>query len=93
MIGTFASKVSRASAPDVFKPGGYAVFDLLGSWKPSENITLRAGIFNIADTRYFRWPMPTTYSRTASSNVAFSNPLELQTAAGRTFRLGANITF
>ncbi|PRH86039.1 TonB-dependent hemoglobin/transferrin/lactoferrin family receptor [Labrys okinawensis] len=93
MIGTFASKVSRASAPDIFKPGGYAVFDLLGSWKPTENVTLRAGVFNIADTRYFRWPMPTTYSRTASSNVAFSNPLELQTAAGRTFKLGANITF
>ncbi len=98
-VGTFASGVTRASGPTIFKPGPYAVFDLFGSWKPTENITLRAGVLNIADTRYFRWPMPNTYNKTVapsgtcSGSVACSNPLELQTAAGRTFKLGANITF
>ncbi|WP_448954281.1 TonB-dependent hemoglobin/transferrin/lactoferrin family receptor [Labrys neptuniae] len=93
LIGTFASKVARTSTPEIFKPDGYAVFDLLGSWKPTESLTLRAGIFNLADSRYFRWPMPTTYTSSPSASTTFSNPLELQTAAGRTFKLGANITF
>jgi hemoglobin/transferrin/lactoferrin receptor protein len=52
-------------------------------------------VLNIADTRYFRsLNGATTYTIVpASTAVAIQNPLELQTAPGRTFKVGANYQF
>ena len=91
-IGTFGSGVTRRSDPNAFKPEGYAVFDAYLNWTPSENFEFNAGIQNIFDTRYFPNTL-TGYARTASTAVADVNPLELQTAPGRTFKLGATMRF
>jgi hemoglobin/transferrin/lactoferrin receptor protein len=93
LTGTFARSVDRATPVDHFKPGGYAVFDTVWSWNFYKNWTLRAAVYNILDTRYFKWPMPNEYLLNPSNAVKISNPLELQTQPGRTFKVGLNATF
>lgn len=44
---------TRVSAANIFQPPAYAVFDLLGSYEINRNVTLRAGIFNVFNARYF----------------------------------------
>lgn len=92
VIGTFGAGVTRASAPTIFKPAGYTVFDAFLNWKPTSYITVRGGVQNIFDRRYFS----NVYNFDkvpASAAVAATNPLELQTAAGRTFKLAASVEF
>ncbi|TQI76612.1 hemoglobin/transferrin/lactoferrin receptor protein [Bosea sp. AK1] len=100
VIGTFAGGATRASSPTLFKQGGYSVFDAYLSWKPTSSITVRGGVDNIFDKRYFANLVGgTTYAKTAAvctspaSCVAAANPLELQTAPGRTFKLSASVEF
>ena len=90
---TFARGVSRVSDQSLYKPGGYAVFDAYANWKINETFTLRAAVLNIFDTRYFKGPFPNTYAITPLTSVAIANPLELQTAPGRTFRISAVANF
>lgn len=92
-FGTFAAGPTERSDPNAFKPEGYAVFDAYAKWQPTENVELTAGIQNIFDTRYFPNTL-TGYANTPdSSAVAGVNPLELQVAPGRTFKLGATVKF
>lgn len=93
LIGNFATKVTRASTPTQFKPNGYAVFDALASWEVVEDVSLNLGVFNIFNARYFQAPFPNSYDVAVSDSVARANPLELQTAPGRSFRLGLDVKF
>ncbi len=43
------------SASEVFKPAGHAVFDLLLTQKLGEQISVRAGLYNLADQTYWNW--------------------------------------
>ncbi len=107
-VGTFAQGVKRASSDgqdlpetlQIFKPGGYAVFDLFANWSPPiavsgsiRAVTFRGAILNMFDKRYFKTPLPYTFNVRPSSAVAISNPLELQTAPGRTFKISASVDF
>ena len=40
---------------DFFEPGGYAVVDLVGFVSPAESLTLRFGLLNLTDGKYFEW--------------------------------------
>lgn len=92
VIGTFAAGATRADAPTTFKPGGYSVFDAYLNWKPTSYITVRGGVQNIFDRRYFADVL--NYNKVAASaSTAATNPLELQTAPGRTFKLAASVEF
>ncbi len=94
IVSTLASKVTRTASPTQYKPDGYAVFDLIVAWKPDwiKGLTLRASVLNFTDQRYFVWPIG-SYSLSPSADVRRTNPLELQTAPGRTFRVGLNYEF
>lgn len=93
-IGTFAQGISRTSVPDGYKTGGYAVFDSYVNWKINDTFTVRAAMLNILDTRYFKGPLAYSFTATpASSATAATNPIELQTAPGRTFKLSAVANF
>ncbi len=92
LLGTFAQGVKERSTETAFKPEGYAVFDAYAKWEPIENLELTAGIQNIFDTRYFPNTL-TGYATTATDAVSAQNPLELQVAPGRTFKLGATYRF
>jgi hemoglobin/transferrin/lactoferrin receptor protein len=101
--GTFAQGVKRTADPDTFRPGGYAVFDAFLNWSPKvkdwgwngiESVTIRAGVQNIFDKRYFDWPLGYAFGNQPSpASQAAANPLELQTAPGRTFKVSAQVKF
>jgi len=40
---------------DKFAPPGYGIVDLTAYYRPIENLTVNAGIFNIADKKYWIW--------------------------------------
>ncbi|MFD1332844.1 TonB-dependent hemoglobin/transferrin/lactoferrin family receptor [Methylopila musalis] len=99
-VGTFAQGVKRASDASLFKPGGYAIFDLFATWSPKitgwgpvESITFRGAVQNVFDTRYFKGPLAYTFNVVPLQSVAITNPLELQTSPGRTFKVSASVSF
>ncbi|MGU3576077.1 TonB-dependent hemoglobin/transferrin/lactoferrin family receptor [Brucellaceae bacterium C25G] len=91
-VATFAKGVSRRADPNAFKPSGYAVFDTYARWKPTKHIDINFGIENILDKRYFPNTI-TNYPMNPSNSVKNTNPLELQVAPGRTFKMGATFRF
>ena len=93
LVSIWSTAVKRQNDPDNFKPDGYVVFDFHSTWKPTEYFELAAGVLNIFNERYFKWPLPYDYEVNASSSVARTNPLELQTQPGRTFRVSATARF
>lgn len=92
-VGTFAKGVTRTASSSNYKPAGYGVFDSYFNWKLNNNLTLRASVQNIFDRRYFKAPLASTYDVAPSSATRISNPLELQTAPGRSFALDIAATF
>ncbi|GGC72012.1 TonB-dependent receptor domain-containing protein [Chelatococcus reniformis] len=93
VLGTAAQGVSRASSPTLFKPASYATLDSFVNWKINDTFTVRAGVLNIFDARYFKGPLPYQFDVAPSEAVRISNPLELQTAPGRTFKVSAVANF
>jgi hemoglobin/transferrin/lactoferrin receptor protein len=94
VISRFSAPVTRASLPTLYRPGDWFVFDAFVNWKPQQNITLRAGVQNIFDTRYFQnLGTGTTYTIVPTTAVAQQNPLELQVQPGRTLKLSATVDF
>ena len=43
------------SSGELFKPPGHTVFDLFFTQRLGDNITLRAGLHNLTDRRYWKW--------------------------------------
>lgn len=96
LITSWSSQVLERSSPTLYRPDGYAVLDAIFGWSPRlvPGLTLRASVLNIFDARYFRsLNGATTYAIVPTTAVAITNPLELQTAPGRTFKVGATYTF
>ena len=93
LVGTFQAGASDVANPATeFQPSGYAVFDILARWKPVPNLTLRAGLMNIFDTRYFG-PDTRGFPINGSDALKRTNPIELQTAPGRSFKVGLSYDF
>ena len=97
-VGTFAKGVTRTAKETTYKPSGYGVFDSYFNWKLNKNLMLQASVQNIFNRRYFDAPLSQIYeiSPAAASptmNPRIINPLELQTAPGRTFGLDLSTTF
>jgi hemoglobin/transferrin/lactoferrin receptor protein len=97
LFATWSTSTLERSSPLFYRADGYVVFDAVVNWSPVwvPGLTLRASVLNIGDTRYFRsLNGATTYNIVpATTAVAVTNPLELQTAPGRTFKVGATYTF
>ncbi len=96
IVTTWASQVLERSSPTLYRPDGYVAFDAILNWSPRwvPGLTLRASVLNFTDARYFRsLNGATTYSIIPTTAVAIANPLELQTAPGRTYKVGATYQF
>ncbi len=93
LVGTFQAGANDvADRAEEFKPSGYAVFDLIAGWEVLPNMMLRGGLYNIFDTRYF--PAEARgFPINQNDSVKRTNPIELQTAPGRTFKVGLSYTF
>lgn len=92
VIGTFANAIRNTSSQSNFKPAGYGLIDAFAHWTVNENAVVNVGVKNLFDKRYFE-ANAATYSQTASTSVAASNPLELQTGAGREFTASLDFKF
>jgi len=57
LSGTFARGKQRGEVDEqaYFRVPGYGILDLVTSWRASERLTLRAGLFNLADRTWWRW--------------------------------------
>lgn len=96
LVATVAAGVNRSSRPTLFRASGYDVLDAYLNWRPIDSVVVRAGVQNIFDRRYFANVFG--YDKVGSctstgSCVRATNPLELQVAPGRTFKLAAQVEF
>lgn len=57
LISRFAEKQTDVdqSRHEKFVPAGYAVFDLLWQWQPTDEMQLGIGIYNLADKTWWQW--------------------------------------
>lgn len=96
IVTTWASEALERSSSTLYRPDGYVAFDAIVNWSPRwvPGLTLHASVLNFTDARYFRsLNGATSYPIIPTTAVAIANPLELQTAPGRTFRVGATYQF
>lgn len=74
-----AAQPATATRPAVpgtscFTPSGFWVFDATASLRIREGATIRAGVFNITDKRYFWWSDVRGLTSTSTIRDAFSQP-------------------
>ncbi|MGH8189328.1 MAG: TonB-dependent receptor, partial [Steroidobacteraceae bacterium] len=60
--------------PTCFIPDSFVVVDLLGWWHITDALTLRAGVFNVADEKYWWWGDVRGLSSTSVARDAYSQP-------------------
>lgn len=88
LVGTFTHKQDRIdeTAGPRFQTPSWTTLDLTAGWRISGHFSLRAGIYNLADERYWRW-----------SDVSLFAPndpmLELLTRPGRNYSVSARFEF
>ena len=75
-----------------FKAPGYGVVDLTAYWKPqaAEGLTLRAGVLNLMDKKYWN---ALNVPNTSSGSRSTPQPIDYYSEAGRTFRASASWDF
>lgn len=85
LAGTFAERKDRVSSATLYRPDGYAVFDLLAHWRfPDTSVRLNVGVFNLGDEKYTDWA---DVPGVASS----SRTLDRYTRPGRSFAASVSV--
>lgn len=92
VLANLASKFTETSTSDGFKPPGYGTFDAYAYWDIMPSVRLNVGIINIFDKRYFE-EGAAGMTTTPNPAVARTNPIELQTGAGRNFSASVAVKF
>lgn len=68
---TLASKGQKPERDTQFRTPGYGVMDVTGWWKPIDNLTVTAGVYNLTDKKYWLSSdangLPTVSGRTGKS--------------------------
>jgi len=88
LLGTYTHKQDRVdeTAGPRFQTPSWTTFDLTAGWRASAHVSLRAGIYNLTDERYWRW-----------SDVSLFGPddpmLELLTQPGRNYSVSVDFRF
>ena len=89
-FGNNPGDVLTESNVQQFRVPGFARFDLSGYWRVSKNMRLSAGIYNVADKKYW------AYSSTRSLQPASAQDqrqIALSTAPGRTYAVNMTVDF
>lgn len=81
-----ASRLGVACTGGCYVPGAYVIADALGWWSPSEDITMRLGIFNVTDKHYANWEDLRGVSQTSAVKDAYFN-------AGRNVSASVTVQF
>jgi hemoglobin/transferrin/lactoferrin receptor protein len=72
--GKSPSRAGQCSPAPCFLPDSFVVFDVLGWWKITDALTARAGVFNVADEKYWWWSDVRGVSSTTTFIDAYSQP-------------------
>ena len=70
-----------------FKTPGYGVLDLAGFYKVSDEVTLSAGVYNLADKKYWQWDNVRGYDSVGEAAVLSPANLDRLTEPGRNFAI------
>jgi hemoglobin/transferrin/lactoferrin receptor protein len=88
LSGTFARGKQRGDVAEqaYFRVPGHGILDLIASWRASERLTLRAGLFNFTDKTWWRWG--------DTRRLPADDPLiPSLSAPGRSFSVSFNLGF
>jgi len=71
-----ASRVdqSACSTPSCFTPPGFTIVDATAWWNLTDTLTLRAGVFNLTDRKYWWWSDVRGQPSTSSTLDAYTQP-------------------
>lgn len=71
---TYAAQVDENDAPANFRPDAFTILDLTGYWNITEAATLRVGVFNATDEKYWWWSDVRGVGPTSAIRDAFTQP-------------------
>jgi hemoglobin/transferrin/lactoferrin receptor protein len=60
--------------PNCFRGGDYLIFDVTAYWRVLPDVTLRAGIFNLTDRKYWQWADIRGLANSSPIKDAYSQP-------------------
>ena len=72
--GKDTSRAGLQCTPTCFVPGAFTVVDLLSWWKINDRVALRAGVFNVGNTKYWWWGDVRGLASTSTVKDAYSQP-------------------
>ncbi|MFF3701992.1 MULTISPECIES: TonB-dependent receptor [Pseudomonas] len=70
-----------------FRTPGYGVLDLSGFYKVSNDVTINAGIYNLADKKYWQWDDVRAYDGVGEASVTQPANMDRLTMPGRNFAI------
>ncbi|EXF94241.1 TonB-denpendent receptor [Pseudomonas fluorescens HK44] len=70
-----------------FKTPGYGVVDMSGFYKVSDDVTVSAGVYNLADKKYWQWDNVRGYDSVGEAAVLSPANLDRLTEPGRNFAI------
>jgi hemoglobin/transferrin/lactoferrin receptor protein len=65
---------SACSVPSCFTPPGFTILDTTAWWNFTDSLTLRVGVFNLADKKYWWWSDVRGQPSTSGTLDAYSQP-------------------
>ena len=72
--GKSASRAGITCTPTCFLPESFTTFDVMGWWNVTDALSLRAGVFNLTDEKYWWWSDARGISSTATFRDAYTQP-------------------
>jgi hemoglobin/transferrin/lactoferrin receptor protein len=66
--------LTKAATPNCFTGEDYAVLDLTAYVRPFENLTIRAGLFNVFDQKYWMWSDFRGLAKNSAVKDAYTQP-------------------
>ncbi|WP_168380920.1 TonB-dependent hemoglobin/transferrin/lactoferrin family receptor [Modicisalibacter radicis] len=86
LAGTFVNHVSDHDADDNYAPAAYQLYDLTGHVSLGSHLTLRGGVFNVLDKKYWVWDDVRGISAGYAGDERYTQP-------GRNFGVSAEYVF
>ena len=71
---TYSAQVDENDGGANFRPDAFTILDLTGYWNITDAATLRVGVFNVTDEKYWWWSDVRGVSPTSAIRDAFTQP-------------------
>jgi len=86
LVATYHGKATLPDSDTFYNPDAYTIFDLIGSYDLSKDLTVDLGIYNLTDKRYYKYQNTRTVSKSYSTTERYSEP-------GRSIKAGFKFKF